>query len=134
MSSTSWVNIISAVSNNYFHAIIYMHVLTKHIQQFHLIHNSITYYAWVQFSMHTYSMQLSLNYIMLFISVIYLTIHKLEFGQCVDTFSTNFLLSSQLIGCLPFRPGHYTKNIIRWCWLVLAKRLQSKFYLKVGRF
>ena len=79
MSSNSWVNNISVVSNNYFHAIIYMHVLTKHIQQFHLVYNSITYYAWVQFSMHTYSVHLALNYIMLFISVMYLTIHKLEF-------------------------------------------------------
>jgi hypothetical protein len=55
-----------------------MHVLTKHIQPLRLVHNSITYYAQVQFSMHTYSMHLALNYIILFISVMYLTIHKLE--------------------------------------------------------
>ena len=78
MSSTSWVNNISAVSNNYFHTIIYMHVLTKHIQPLHLVYNSITYYAWVQFSMHSYSVHLALNYIMLFILVMYLTIHKLK--------------------------------------------------------
>ena len=73
MSSTSWVNNISVVSNNYFHAII------KYIQPLHLVYNSISYYAWVQFSVHTYSVHLALNYIMLFISVMYLTIHKLEF-------------------------------------------------------
>ena len=55
-----------------------MHVLTKHIQPLHLVYNSITYYAWLQFSMHTYSVHLALNYIMLFISVMYLTIHELE--------------------------------------------------------
>ena len=55
-----------------------MHVLTIHIQPLHLVYNSITYYAWVQFSIHTYSVHLALNYIMLFISVMYLTIHELE--------------------------------------------------------
>ena len=56
-----------------------MDVLAKHIQPLHLVHNSITYYARVQLSMHTYSVHLALNYIILFISIMYLTIHKLEF-------------------------------------------------------
>ena len=55
-----------------------MHVLTKHIQPLHLVYNSITYYAWVQFSMHSYSVHLTLDYIMLSISVMYLTIPELE--------------------------------------------------------
>ena len=53
-------------------------------------------------------------------------------GQCLGTLSRHFPLSSRLFGCLPFWPEHYTKNLILWCGLVLAKRLQSKFYLKVG--
>ena len=62
----------------------------------------------------------------------HLTIHKLEIWPMSWPISTHFPLSSQLLGCLPFRPEHYTKNTILWYLLVLAKRLQSKFYLKVG--
>jgi hypothetical protein len=53
-------------------------------------------------------------------------------GQCHDTFSTHFPLSSQLLACLPLRLEHYTKNKIMWRALVLEKRFQSKIYLKVG--
>ena len=84
-----------------------MHVLTKHIQPLHLVYNSITHYAWVQFSMHSYSVHLALNYIMLFISIMYLTIRELEFWpmcwhilhtlpivfpiNCMPSFSTRVL-------------------------------------------
>jgi hypothetical protein len=83
--------------------------------------------------MHIYSMHLCIDFHECSISKSCISpLVNWKSIQFLDTFSIHFLLSSQLFGCLPFRPEHYTKNIILWCSLVLAKRLQSKYYLKVG--
>jgi len=134
VSNISSIDIISSIQEH-----IYMHS-QKCIRQLYL--NIQFYHVWVQLC-HLLGMSATLNVYLsnaplhwfskwsLYKSCISPSINW-KYGQCLDTFSTHLPLYFRLFGCLPFWPEHYTRNIIQWCELVLAKRLNSKLYLKVG--
>ena len=111
-----------------------MHVLTKHIQPLHLVCNYITYYAWVWFSTHFYSVHLALNYIMLSILVMYLTIHGLEFWPmcCHILHTLPIIFPINWMFSFPTWTLHQEYNSA--VSISVSKKVAAQVYLKVGSF
>ena len=98
------------------------------------MYNSITYYAWVQFLMHTYLVHLALNYIIIFILVMYLTIHELEFWPMC----WHILHTLPIVFPINWMPSFSTQTLHQEynsaVSISVSKKVAAQVYLKVGSF
>jgi hypothetical protein len=84
--------------------------------------------------MHSYSVHLPLNYIMLSISIMYLTIHGLEFWlMCCHILHTlSIIFPINWMPSFPTQTLHQEYNSA--VFISVIKKVATQVYLKVGRF